>query len=59
MTLATGHTATNRNFFQRLLDAERISGELGNAWRDVSLAYDELTVCLLLSSASRAADGLI
>jgi hypothetical protein len=40
-----------RNFLQRLLDAERISEELDDAWKDVSLAYDELIVCLLLASA--------
>jgi hypothetical protein len=59
MTSATGHAATNRNSFQRLLDAERISEELGDAWRDVSLAYDELIVCLLSSPTSCATDGSI
>jgi hypothetical protein len=58
-TSAAGHAATTRNFFQRLLDAERISEELDGAWKDVSLAYDELIVCLVFSSGRRTADGLI
>jgi hypothetical protein len=58
-TSAAGHVATTRNFLQRLLDAERISEELDDAWKDVSLAYDELIVCLLLASAHRTADRLI
>jgi hypothetical protein len=46
-TAATGHSSTVRNFLQRLLDAERIFEELDDAWKDVSLAYDELIVCVL------------
>jgi hypothetical protein len=50
---------TSGNFFQRLLDAERISEELDDAWKDVSFAYDELIVCLILSSTCCTADELI
>jgi methyl-accepting chemotaxis protein len=50
---------TSGNFFQRLLDAEGISEELDDAWKDVSFAYDELIVCLILSSTRYTADGSI
>jgi hypothetical protein len=50
---------TSGSFFQRLLNAERISEELNDAWKDVSFAYDELIVCLILSSTCCTADGLI
>jgi hypothetical protein len=58
-TSAAGHSVTSGSFFQRLLNAERISEELDDAWKDVSFAYDELIVCLILSSTCCTADGLI
>jgi hypothetical protein len=48
-----------RNFLQRLLDAERISEELDDAWKDISLAYDELIVCALLLPVSCDTDESI
>jgi hypothetical protein len=56
---ATGHSSTVRNFYQRFLDAERISKQLDGAWKDVSLAYDELNVCFLPSSVSRRTDDAV
>jgi hypothetical protein len=58
-TSAAGHAATTGNFLQRLLDAERISEELGDAWKDISLAYDELIVCVFLLPVNCKTDGLI
>jgi hypothetical protein len=58
-TSAAGHAATTGNFLQRLLDAERISEELNDAWKDMSLAYDELTVGILQLRVNRKTDGLI
>jgi hypothetical protein len=58
-TSATEHSVTTRNFLQRLLDAERISEELDSTWKDVSLAYDELIVCVLLLSPSCKTDDSI
>jgi hypothetical protein len=56
-TSAAGHAVMTRNFFRRLLYAEGISKELNDAWKDVSFAYDELIVCLLLAYVRRRADG--
>jgi hypothetical protein len=42
----TGHAVKTRNIFQRLLDAERISEELHDAWKDISFAFDELIVSI-------------
>jgi hypothetical protein len=58
-TSAAGHAVTTRNFLQRLLDAERISEELDDAWKDMSLAYDELIVGILQLRVNRKTDGLI
>jgi hypothetical protein len=58
-TSAAGHVVTTRNFLQRLLDAERISGELDDVWKDISLAYDELIVSIHLLRVNCKADGLI
>jgi hypothetical protein len=59
-TSVTGHVTTTRSFLQRLLNAERISEELDDAWKDVSLAYDDLIVWLYFvpSPASYIADSL-
>jgi hypothetical protein len=54
---AAGHAVTTRNFFRRLLYAESISKELDDAWKDVSFAYDELIVRLLLACVRYTADG--
>jgi hypothetical protein len=53
------HSSTVRNFLRRLLDAERISEELDDAWKDISLAYDELIVCVFLLPVNCKTDGLI
>jgi hypothetical protein len=58
-TSAAGHAATTGNFLQRLLDAERISEELDDAWKDISLAYDELIVSILLLRVNCKTDGLV
>jgi hypothetical protein len=58
-TSAAGDAATTGNFLQHLLDAERISEELDDAWKDISLAYDELIVGILLLPVSCKTDGLV